>query len=44
MTLLSERLKALHTGTPERVAVTLQFAGREDVPITCERLLHGAAA
>ena len=44
MTLLSDRLKALHTGTPERVAVTLQFAGREDVPITCERLLHGAAA
>ena len=44
MTLLPERLKALHTRTPDRVAVTLQFAGREDVPITCERLLHGAAA
>ncbi|HEX5839708.1 MAG TPA: AMP-binding protein [Anaerolineales bacterium] len=44
MTLLPERLKALHTQSPNRVAVTLQFAGREDVPITCERLLHGAAA
>ncbi|HEX2991624.1 MAG TPA: AMP-binding protein [Anaerolineales bacterium] len=44
MTLLPERLKALHTRTPNRVAVTLQFAGREDVPITCDRLLHGAAA
>lgn len=44
MTLLPERLIALHTRTPERVAVTLQFAGREDVSITCERLLHGAAA
>ena len=44
MTLLPERLKALHTRTPDRVAVTLQFAGREDVPITCERLLHGAVA
>lgn len=44
MTLLPERLKALHERTPERVAVTLQFSGREDVPLSYDRLLRGSDA
>lgn len=39
-----ERLKTLHSATPERVAVYLQFPNREDLPVTYDRLLHGAAA
>lgn len=42
MTTFPERLKALHSRAPERVAVTLQFAGRDDLPITYDRLLRGA--
>jgi fatty-acyl-CoA synthase len=42
MTIVPERLKALHAQTPEQVAVYLQFAGREDLPITYNRLLRGA--
>jgi len=37
-----ERLKTLHSRTPERVAVYLQFPGRNDVPITLDRLLRGS--
>lgn len=44
MTTFPERLKALHSQTSERVAVYLQFAGREDLPLTYEQLLRGAAA
>ena len=44
MTIVPERLRALHKRTPDRVAITLQFAGREDVPIPYDRLLHGAGA
>src|SRR5512138_3375841 len=44
MTILPERLKSLHAGTWDRVAVTLQFAGREDVPLTYDQLLRGAAS
>jgi acyl-CoA synthetase (AMP-forming)/AMP-acid ligase II len=44
MTIVPERLKALHDRTPDRVAVYLQFAGREDLPITYDRLLRGAGA
>ncbi len=44
MTTFPERLRALHARTPERVAVTLQFSGREDQPITYDQLLRGAAA
>ena len=44
MTIVPERLKALHTQTPERAAVYLQFAGREDIPITYDQLLRGANA
>lgn len=39
-----EQLRALHTQDSERVAVTLQFAGRDDLPLTRDRLLRGAGA
>src|SRR5687768_9683662 len=44
MTTCSQQLKALHARTPERVAVYLQFSGREDLPITYDQLLQGANA
>lgn len=46
MTIFPERLKALHASRldPERAAVYLQFAGREDLPITYDQLLRGASA
>jgi fatty-acyl-CoA synthase len=44
MTTFPERLKALHSRTPERVALYLQFSGRDDLPITYEQLLRGASA
>jgi len=44
MTTFPERLKALHSRSPERVAVVLQFPGHEDLPLTCDRLLCGASA
>ena len=44
MTLVPERLKALHSQSPERVAVYLQFAGRDDVPLTYDQLLCGASS
>src|SRR5512138_1678726 len=44
MTVVPERLKALHSRIPERVAVYLQFAGRDDLPVTYEQLLRGASA
>jgi acyl-CoA synthetase (AMP-forming)/AMP-acid ligase II len=37
-----ERLKALHARAPERVAVTLQFPNRDDLPITLDQLLRGS--
>lgn len=43
MTIVAERLKTLHTRTPEQVAVYLQFAGREDLPVTYDQLLRGAS-
>ncbi|MCK7506389.1 MAG: hypothetical protein MZV70_21585 [Desulfobacterales bacterium] len=43
-----ERLKALHSQTPERVAVTLQFSGAagatDDLPVTLDQLLRGSQA
>jgi fatty-acyl-CoA synthase len=42
MTTFPQQLKALHARTPERVAVYLQFSGREDLPITYDQLLQGA--
>src|SRR5215207_4286253 len=44
MTILPDRLKTLYSRTPERVAVYMQFSGREDLPITYEQLLSGAGA
>jgi fatty-acyl-CoA synthase len=44
MTIVPERLRALHSQSPERVSVYLQFAGREDVPLTYDQLLRGASA
>ena len=44
MTIFPERLKALHSRTPERVAVYLQFPSRDDLPLTYARLLRGASA
>ncbi len=43
MTIVPERLQALHTRTPERVAVYLQFAGQDDLPVTYDQLLRGAS-
>ncbi|RPJ29275.1 MAG: fatty acyl-AMP ligase [Chloroflexi bacterium] len=43
-TTFPEQLKAHHSGTPERVAVCLQFPGREDLPLTYDQLLGGASA
>ena len=44
MTVIPERLKSIHARTPERVAVTLQFSGREDMPVTYDRLLRAGGA
>src|SRR5512147_2718691 len=44
MTTFPERLKALHTATPERVAVYMQFPGRDDLPLPYDQLLCGAGA
>lgn len=44
MTTFPERLKSLHTRTPERVAVYLQFSNREDDSVTYEQLLRGSAS
>jgi acyl-CoA synthetase (AMP-forming)/AMP-acid ligase II len=43
-TTFPEQLKALHSRTPEQVAVVLQFPGREDLLLTCDQLLCGASA
>jgi acyl-CoA synthetase (AMP-forming)/AMP-acid ligase II len=44
MTTFPERLRALHSANRERVAVCLQFPGREDLPLTYDQLLRGASA
>jgi fatty-acyl-CoA synthase len=44
MTIVPDRLRSIHARTPDRVAVTLQFSGREDLPITFDRLLCTAGA
>src|SRR6266498_955581 len=44
MSIFPERLKALHAQDPQRVAVTLQFAGKGDLPLTCDQLLRGSDA
>ena len=42
MTTFSQRLQSLYARRPDRVAVTLQFPGRDDLPITYDQLLAGA--
>jgi len=44
MTTFPERLKSLHSRTPERVAVYLQFSGRDDLSVSYDQLLHGSAS
>src|SRR5687768_11785890 len=42
MTTFSGRLHSLLQQAPDRVAVTLQKAGQQDVPMTVSQLLNGA--
>ncbi len=42
MTTFTERLSAIYSRTPEQVAITLQFSGRDDLQLTYEQLLRGA--
>lgn len=44
MTTFPERLRAFHSLTPERVAVILQFSGKDDLPLTYDQLMCGASA
>ena len=44
MTIVPDRLRVLHARTPDRVAVTLQFSGRDDLPLTYRQLLQGASS
>ena len=44
MTIFPERLKSLHSRTPDRAAVNLQFAGGEELPLTYDQLLRGSAS
>ena len=43
MTTFPERLRALHARTPDRVAITLQFPVRDDLPITYDQLLRASS-
>jgi acyl-CoA synthetase (AMP-forming)/AMP-acid ligase II len=43
-TTFPEQLKALHSRMPDRVAVTLQFPGRDDMALTYDSLLCGASS
>ncbi|HAV76166.1 MAG TPA: hypothetical protein DCX53_02320, partial [Anaerolineae bacterium] len=40
--IFAERLKSLHSQTPDRVAVTLQFSSADDLPITLDQMLQGS--
>jgi fatty-acyl-CoA synthase len=42
MTTFPERLRVLHSQISERVAVYLQFSGRDDLPLTYDQLLRGS--
>jgi fatty-acyl-CoA synthase len=44
MTTFPERLQALHSRTPNRVALTLQFSHADDLPLTIDQLLCGASS
>ncbi len=43
MTTFPERLQALHSQTPNRVALTLQFSHADDLSLTVDQLLCGAS-
>jgi acyl-CoA synthetase (AMP-forming)/AMP-acid ligase II len=43
-TTFPQQLKTLHALASQRIAVTLQFSGREDVSLTYDQLLCGASA
>ena len=44
MSILPARLRSLHSRNSKRVAVIVQFAGQEDLPITYDQLLRGSAS
>lgn len=44
MTTFPERLKTLHSRTPDRVALTLQFSNADDLSLTVDQLLCGASS
>ena len=44
MTTFPERLRALHSRTPERIALTLQFSTGDDRHLTVDELIRGSAA
>ncbi len=44
MTTFPERLKALHSRTPDRVALTLQFSATADISLSVDQLLRGASS
>ena len=44
MTTFPERLRALHSKTPSRVALTLQFSNVDDLQLTLDQLLLGASS
>jgi len=44
MTIIPERLRALHNRIPDQVVVTLQYAGHDDTSLTYDQLLRGAGA
>jgi acyl-CoA synthetase (AMP-forming)/AMP-acid ligase II len=44
MTTFVQRLEALHSHSPQQVAITLQVAAQPDLRITYAELLHGASA
>jgi len=44
MTTFPERLRALHSQAPDRIALTLQFANADDLSLTLDQLLLGASS
>jgi acyl-CoA synthetase (AMP-forming)/AMP-acid ligase II len=44
MSTFPDRLRALHARTPNRVALTLQFSAADDLSLTVDQLLRGAAS
>jgi acyl-CoA synthetase (AMP-forming)/AMP-acid ligase II len=44
MTTFPDRLQTLHARTPDRVALTLQFSTADDLSLTVDQLLRGAAS